>query len=239
MGRDGKGDEQSEQSAWPAAEPIVTPEPVAFGDLRRVVPMSRQWGFDRGLPIDRYYIEGFLARHAVDIRGRVLEIQDNVYTRRFGADRVTVSDVLHVIEGNPKATIVADLTEAHHIPSAMFDCIVLTQTLNYIYDVRAALKTVYRILKPGGVVLATVPGICQQADPGSGFWHFTTMSVRQLFAEVFAATHVQVESHGNVLAAIAFLHGLATQELRQDELDYYDPEYEVSITVRAVKQRTA
>jgi SAM-dependent methyltransferase len=238
MGRDGKGDEPSEQSAWFAAEPVVTPEPIAFGDLRRVVPVSRQWGFDRGLPIDRYYIEGFLARHAADIRGRVLEIQDDTYTQRFGADRVTVRDVLHVIEGNPKATIVADLTEANHIPSAIFDCIVLTQTLNYIYDVRAALKTVYRILKPGGVLLATVPGICHQADPGSAFWNFTTMSVRQLFAEAFLPTHVQVESHGNVLAAIAFLHGLATQELRQDELDYYDPEYEVSITVRAVKQRT-
>ena len=83
---------------------------VSFGNLRRVTPISREFGFDRGLPVDRYYIENFLTHHADDIRGRVLEIGDNSYTRRFGGDHVTKSDVLHVVEGNPQATIVGDLT---------------------------------------------------------------------------------------------------------------------------------
>src|SRR5215210_7162112 len=54
-----------------------------FGSLRRVTPLSRYFGFDRGLPIDRYYIENFLARQAEDIHGRVLEIGDNSYTQRY------------------------------------------------------------------------------------------------------------------------------------------------------------
>ena len=211
---------------------------VRFGSLRRLTPISRTFGFDRGLPIDRYYIERFLSAHGGDIRGDVLEIGDDTYTRRFGGDRVKKSDVLHVSEENPKATIVGDLTCAAHIPSDSFDCVILTQTLHLIYDVRGALKTLHRILKPGGVLLATFPGISQMSYDRwreSWYWAFTHLSARRLFEEIFPTANVNVEVCGNVLAAIAFLHGLATEELRQEELDYRDAHYEVSILVRAVK----
>ena len=72
---------------------------INFGDLRWLEPVSRQFGLERGLPIDRYYIEKFLAQHAVDIRGRVLEIGDDSYTRWFGGARVHTRDVLHVNAG--------------------------------------------------------------------------------------------------------------------------------------------
>jgi glycosyltransferase involved in cell wall biosynthesis len=209
---------------------------VRLGDLRRTRPISREYGYDRGRPIDRYYIEDFLARHARDIRGRVLEIGDSAYTRQFGADRVEVSDVLHVDESNPRATIVGDLSAAEHVPSGAFDCFILTQTLQLVYDVPAACQTAYRILKPGGVLLVTVPGITQISDNDwrdTWYWSFTTRSVRALLEEVFPK--VEVEAHGNVLAATAFLHGLATEELRPEELDHSDQDYEVLITARAVK----
>jgi SAM-dependent methyltransferase len=213
---------------------------VKFGSLRRVKPISREFGFDRGRPVDRYYIENFLARYADDIRGRVLEIKDNSYTQKFGRDRVAKSDVLDVIEDNLEATVIADLTCADNIPSDSFDCFVLTQTLQMIYDARAALNTIHRILKPGGVVLATFPGISQINNDddewnGSWYWSFTTLSARRLFEEVFPRSNVKVETYGNVLAAIAFLEGLAVEELHQEELDHRDRNYEVIITVRATK----
>lgn len=211
---------------------------VRFGDLRRLAPISTQFGYDRGRPIDRYYIEGFLARHAGDVRGRVLEVGDDTYTRRFGGDRVAVRDVLHVAEGHPGATFTGDLATADHIPSDTFDCIILTQTLHLIYDVRAALRTLHRILKPGGVLLATVPGITQ-IDYGewgdTWFWSFTQRAIRQLAAEIFPDDRIDVACHGNVLAATAFLQGLAVEELRRDELDHLDPHYQLLITLRAVK----
>jgi len=211
---------------------------VRFGDLRRLTPISRNFGFDRGRPIDRYYIEAFLAANATDIRGRVLEIGDNSYTTRFGNGRVTSSDVLHVKEGNPSSTIVADLTDAKEIDSETFDCIILTQTLHLIYDVRAALHTLSRILKPNGTVLATFPGISQIDHHEWGtswYWSFTTRSARRLFEECCSNMVCRIRSHGNVLAATAFLQGLATSELRDEELDYEDADYEVLITVRGVK----
>ena len=211
---------------------------VRFGSLRRVLPISQDFGFDRGLPIDRYYIEGFLAVNAVDIMGHVFEIGDDIYTRQFGNERVTKSDVLHVTEGNLKATIVGDLVRADHIPSNCFDCIILAQTLQFIYDVPAAIKTLYRILRPGGVLLATFPGISQKPDDEwAAFWcwSFTTLSAKLLFEEVFPTTNITIEAYGNVMASTAFLYGLATRELRRSELDYHDPKYELLITVRAIK----
>jgi len=211
---------------------------IRFGDLRRVTPISTWFGFDRGLPIDRYYIERFLADYSEDIQGRVLEVGDPNYTRQFGGDRVTKSDVLHVSERNPLATFVGDLTCAGHIPSKTFDCVIVTQTLHLIYDVRAALGTLYRILKPNGILLVTVPGISQISYDQWGkswYWSFTSLSIRQLLEEFLPAKYVEVESCGNVLAATAFLQGIATSELERTELDFRDPHYEVLITARASK----
>jgi SAM-dependent methyltransferase len=216
---------------------------VRFGSLRRLHPIGEVFGVKRGQSvdrcIDRYYITAFLAHHAADIHGHVLEIADNTYTRRFGGSRVQSADVLHAVPGNPTATIVADLTSATDVPSGRFDCIILTQTLQYIYDLHAALRTVHRLLKPGGVVLATVPGISQtsryDAEQWGEFWRFTTLSARRLFGEVFPDYATTVQGYGNVLVALAFLYGLLSEELRREELDYHDPDYELLITIRAQK----
>lgn len=205
---------------------------------RRVTPVSRTWGYDRGSPVDRYYIETFLGRHTRDIRGRVLEVGDSSYTKRFGGDRVETSEILDVSEGNPEATYVADLSNAGHLPSDRFDCIIFTQTLHLIYNVPAAIQALRRLLKPGGVLLATFPGITkisQHEWGGSWYWGFSGNSARRLFGDVFTPPGVVIESFGNVLTASAFLYGFAQEELSRGELDHRDPEYEVIITARAEK----
>src|SRR3990172_2333996 len=103
-------------------------------------PVSFKFGFDRGQPIDRYYIEGFLDRNRHDISGRVLEIGDSEYTKRFGSFHVIHSDVLHVEEGNQQATLVGNLATGEGIPNNTFDCMILTQTFPFIYDMNEAIK---------------------------------------------------------------------------------------------------
>jgi SAM-dependent methyltransferase len=171
----------------------------------------------------------------------VLEIGTNKYTKIYGGDQVIQSDVLHVAEEKPDVTIIGDLTRGEGMEANTFDCIILTQTLQTIFDLPAACKTVYRILKPGGVVLATVPGISKisryDMDRWGYYWSFTTKSISKLFEEVFPVKDLHVGAHGNVLVAVAFLHGLAAEELRKKELDYVDPDYELLITVRAKKPK--
>ena len=213
---------------------------VSAGDFGSVVPISRDFGFDRGTPIDRYYIEHFLERHALEIAGRVLEVGGDDYTQRFGGSRVTRSDILHIHQGNPRATIVGDLTDPAVLPENAFDCIVLTQTLHLIYDVRLAVARLYRALAPGGVVLVTAPGI-SQIDRGewgsSWFWSFTTESLSRLFKECFRPADVMVEHYGNVFAATAFLQGLAVEEVDTSKLAPLDKSYQVIVAVRARKNR--
>jgi glycosyltransferase involved in cell wall biosynthesis/SAM-dependent methyltransferase len=221
-----------------ATERDVDPGDVQFGMFRRLTPISHDFGYERGQPVDRHYIEGFLAGCAADVQGRVLEIGDRTYTRRYGKDRVTGSDMMHVTPGEPEATIIGDMATADHIPSDTFDCIIFTQTLQLIYDFHSAIRHLHRILKPGGVLLITFPGISQTYDTewGSNWcWAFTPVSARRMFGDVFGPASTHVESHGNVLAAIAFLHGLTAEELTAEELAYHEAGYAVTVAVRAVK----
>ena len=214
---------------------------VDFGGLRRLSPISAVFGQDRDLlTIERYYIEQFLAANATDIKGRVLEMGDPTYIRKFGKG-VTREDVLNYVEGNPNATIVADLTDAPHIPDDTFDCIIITQTLQMIFEVDKAIKTLHRILRPGGVVLCTSHGMTRVArregvDDWGEYWHFTTQSKRRLFRAVFPRDNVQVSTVGNVFTCICNLHGLAASEVDQSELDIHDPNFEMLVLVRAVKE---
>jgi SAM-dependent methyltransferase len=215
---------------------------VDFGGLRRLSPISAIFGQDRDLlTIERYYIEQFLARHAADIKGRCLEMGDPAYTHRFGGTKVTQPDVLNYVEGNPQATIVADLTDAPHIPNDSFDCIIITQTLQMIFEVDMAIATLHRILKPGGVVLCTSHGMSRVArregvDDWGEYWHFTTQSKRRLFRAHFPRENVEVSTVGNVFTCICNLHGLGAGEIDQSELDLHDPNFELLVLVRAVKE---
>jgi SAM-dependent methyltransferase len=216
---------------------------VRFGQLRRLKPISTDYGNSRGLEIDRYYIEKFLSEHASDIHGHVLEIKHNTYTRKYGGDRVTKSDVLHKLPGNPDATIVADLSGSNDLQSNTFDTIIFTQTLQFIYDIKSTIATLYRILKPGGVLLVTASGMAQISredfELWGEYWRFTSLSAQFLFEEVFPKENVSVNSHGNVLSAISFLQGLAAEDLKRRELDSVDPNYELIVAIRAVKPAQA
>lgn len=209
------------------------------GLFRRTIPVDNQWGGKRGRIIDRYYIEKFLSKQDCDVRGYVLEFGDDAYAHRFGKDKITRVEVLDLNASNKHATIVADLSHGESIPSDAFDCVICTQVLLLVFNIRAAVQTLYRILKPGGVVLVTVPGI-QKISRGDmetcgDYWRFTEHSLRRLFEEVFPRESIDVKASGNVLAATAFLHGLAVEDLRQENLDIDDPDFPVSIALRASK----
>jgi SAM-dependent methyltransferase len=212
---------------------------VDFGDLRRLAPISSTWGFDRGVPVDRFYIDRFMRSHERDVRGRVLEIANPAMTRRYGGDRVTRSDVLHPVAAPAPVTLVGDLATGEGIPEAAFDCAIVTQTLLLVYDVQAAIRTLGRILAPGGVALVTVPGLTkisrEDMDQWGQFWSFTSASLRRLFNESFDSERVSIEAYGNVLAATAFLHGLSADELTEDELLHRDRDFEVLLAVRAAR----
>lgn len=213
---------------------------VVFSDLNRTEPVSTVFGIDRGTPIDRYYIEQFLKEHSSDIQGSVLEVADSCYSRKYGSDSVTKYETfLTPSSDNGNASIVGDLTDTSTLPTGKIDCFICTQTFNFIFDVEKAVAGAHHLLKPGGVLLVTVAGLCQisryDMDRWGDYWRFTTASVLQVFERVFGSD-VNVKSYGNVLAACALLQGVAVEDLPNPALlDDNDPDYQVIITVVARK----
>jgi len=212
---------------------------VAFDDLSRVEPVSNRFGLDRGTPIDRYYIEKFLERRSTLIRGRILEVGESTYSRRYGRESCSTFEVLHAPPGNRKTTIVGDLTDISTLPENAMDCFICTQTFNFIYDVQKAVQGAHYLLKPGGVLLATVTGISQisryDMERWGDYWRFTTASALKLFESVFTGG-VEIESFGNVVAACAFLQGVAVEDLPDRALlEENDRDYQLLITIVARK----
>jgi SAM-dependent methyltransferase len=147
--------------------------------------------------------------------------------------------VLNVNPGKAVTTIVADLANGEGIPDDTFDCVILTQTLHLLYDLQSAIATLHRILKPGGTLLLTVPGTISQVATdewgATWYWGFTALSLRRLLEEAFPAGSIEIVQHGNVLASIGFLQGMAAEEFSADELDHRDELYPLLITARITR----
>lgn len=202
--------------------------------LRRIRPVSDEFGFDRGTPVDRVYLEEFLDEHSTEVHGDVLEVKSPAYTHRFGGDRVTRAHVLDLDPANEKATIVADLCEPGSLPPQGYDCVILSQTLQFVRLPEAALANVWQSLRPGATLLLTVP-VVSKLDHGPDMWRFTPAGLEELVRRACPGSEPEVVAYGNVLTCTAFLLGLAAQELRPRDLRKHDPNFPLLACARAVK----
>jgi SAM-dependent methyltransferase len=211
-------------------------QPVRWGTLRRLDPVSAVWGSERGTVVDRYYIDRFFERHGSLIRGRVLEVRDSGYTRRFG-QQVTSMDIVDIDPRNDEASIVADLADEGSLPSGAFDCAVVPQTLLFVRDPFAAVANLWESLAPGGTLLVSTPAI-SRLDPAAtdvDRWHLAPAGLAEVIARGCPGADVEIEAHGNPVVAIAFLQGIATEELRSAELEARHPLFPIVVTAVARK----
>jgi SAM-dependent methyltransferase len=201
-------------------------------------PLSNQYGFDRGIPLDRFFIEDFLKNHSADIKGVCLEVLSNDYTVKYGGEKVSQSDVLDIEATNQNANIIDDLRQLQKISDSTYDTIILTQVLQFIDHVEAAISECHRILKPGGVLLVTLPCL-SRADCISGtagdFWRFTQAGAKYLFAKKFNSENLIIDFYGNARSGLYFYAGLSIADTPRQVLQDKDANFPTIITVRAVK----
>jgi SAM-dependent methyltransferase len=202
---------------------------------------SSVFGFDRGTPVDRWYVERFLAAHGDCLRGDALEFGDATYLRRFGASGCR-HHVLHARPGNPLATLVGDLETGSGLPDNAFDAIIATQVLPFLYHTAPAAANLARMLRPGGVALLSVCGISPisryDEERWGDYWRFTPRSFRRLLDDAFPGGVREVTAWGNVQVASGFLYGMAAEEFSTDELLAQDGDFPLVMTARVEKALT-
>jgi SAM-dependent methyltransferase len=206
-----------------------------WGNLRRTQPFSDQFGFERGTPIDRFYLHRFLAAERAAITGDVLEIQVNGYARRFGHGLRSV----HTLDISPEfsPTYQCDLASAHSVVAAeTYDCFLLPNTLQHLARLEESLVQALRVVRPGGVILASAANLLRLTSADDDFWRLTAAGWRQIASRVWSGSDVEIRAHGNCLAAVAALYGLAVEELSGEELAVQDDRFPVLTTIKCTKR---
>jgi len=198
-------------------------------------PVSRTFGYERGVPIHRYYVDRFFEAHAHRIHGRCLEFDNSGHLRKFGRGRATRIDVLDLSADNANATIVADLTQPNNIPSDIFDCIVCVHVLHLVYEADALTRELHRLLAPEGTLLVAVPGTSMIDPNWTEYRRWTPLGIQTLLGQFFQPSHIQVECYGNSLAAAAEMRGLASDEIAPWDLDAKDDIFPVEVCAVAIK----
>ncbi|HWE81491.1 MAG TPA: hypothetical protein VG265_07560 [Gaiellaceae bacterium] len=212
-------------------------QPVRWGNLRRVEPRARHWGSERGTPVDRHYIDAFFREHASAITGRVLEVRDPRYASSLG-NGVTSVDIVDIDPRNDEATIIVDLSDPGSLPAGRFDCAIVPQTLVYVRDPFTAAANLWQSLAPGGTLLISSPAICRldSVFASEDRWHLTPAGLQAVMDQsASGAAEIRVTGRGNVLVAVAFLHGIAEEELSTAELAFDDPLFPIVVTAFARK----
>jgi SAM-dependent methyltransferase len=166
-----------------------------WGNLRRLRPFSENYGFDRGTPIDRYYLDRFLDTNRALVAGDVLEVQNSTYTMRFGHS-LSRTDTFDIVRG-PSVTFVCDLAESEPIiPSAAYDCVLLPNTLQHLRRLDACLRNALRIVRPGGAILASAAGFLPLTADAGDYWRMSPDGWRDTLASAWAGADVTVDARG-------------------------------------------
>jgi SAM-dependent methyltransferase len=169
----------------------------------------------------RHYIDLFLEKFRGEIRGRCVEFMPPYYRERCIARGGIESYDVWDVEQSPVATIVGDLQSAPQIASASFDCIIATHVLCNIARPWLASAEMLRILKPGGVVLCTVPMVLQGHAPHPrDYWRFTPDTLPVLFEDF---SRVEVHSYGNAATASGSPQFLMKWHFPKRVLNHHDP----------------
>jgi len=215
--------------------------PVDLKSLNADSPVDEHMGFSRGTPIDRYFIEKYLSDNSKKIQGNLLEVAEDKYIRQFCTSPENSSFAVLDFSSEvstPPTKYNFDLEKPETCPEEEFDTFVCTNTLNFLYEVRTAIKASHKILRPGGCFLGTVASYTQVSkfdyERWGDYWRFTDKSLKRLLEEEFK--DVEIKVFGNFSTALGLMQGLSVEEIQDKSIfDSVDPTYASVIGFKAIK----
>lgn len=209
-----------------------TKNSLDWGDFRRKVPICQAFGLTRGTPVDRYYLRQFIEEIQEQVNGKILEVGGTPKDKDFYQLNQGSSYQILNLEAGSGVDIVGDI----HNPSVMepesLDSVIIFNVLEHCYAPWIAVENIHKWLKSGGKCFAMVPnGIRVHATPVD-YWRPLPDGMNFLFRN-FSQQKLYV--YGNPISVIASYHGIAAEELSEEELNTFHPDYPVATCIVAEK----
>lgn len=131
------------------------------------------WIDEQYYRLSREHITANIKRWAYpEVGHRVLEIGPSL--RWAGFDTLDIK---------PGSTYQADITERTEIPDSAYDTVLALEVLEHTVNPFKALEEIRRILKPGGLLLASAPMNFREHGPLPDCWRFTRHGWRVLLKD--------------------------------------------------------
>jgi len=132
---------------------------------------------------------------------RVLDVgtKQAPYRQYFTRCRFDTVDVRPEVQPD----FVADVQQlAGAVPVEAYDLVICTEVLEHVEDPRGAIEQIRRVLKPGGILLATTPFIVPYHPDPTDYWRLTPEAWRSILRGWSSA---QIQPHGNRPLALWYL----------------------------------
>lgn len=195
---------------------------IDWGDLRRKFPLCNLFGFTRGVPIDRYYLEKFISEIRLEVVGTVLEVGGVLVNRELYQFSNATEYLTLDVEARPGISKVGDIHNPATIEFESLDTVVIFNVLEHCYDPWLAVKNIYSWLKVGGKCFCMVPNSQKIHDIPADYWRILPDGMKQIFQD-FPQQKLYV--YGNPMSVIANFLGISAGELSPKELDDFHPDY--------------
>lgn len=205
---------------------------IEYSDFKRYAPLCHDYGYSRGTPIDRYYLEQFIREIRSYVVGYTLEIggsRENQYLYGFTNAMSYKTMDMHQ---KPEVDITGDIHDPNSLGSNSFDSIILFNVLEHCEKPWIVVENIYNWLTKRGSVFCMVPNSQRIHRDPKDYWRILPDGMRSLFAKFPIK---QLYLYGNPITTIATMMGVAAEELSSEELNSFNSEYLVATCIYACK----
>lgn len=177
--------------------------------------------YDIDYSIARHYVDEFYFSEITKIRtgSRVLDLGGHkLYKRgRFDIEKYPLQVTYANLVNDKGADIQCDGAQIP-IRSGVFDAVICSQMLEHVPDPSLILQEVYRVLKPDGCLLATVPFLFRVHGDPYDYSRFTDYYWQSLLKKT-GFIDVSIEKQGSFYTVLVdFLKQYATQYASEKEI---------------------
>jgi SAM-dependent methyltransferase len=205
---------------------------VNWGSLGAYVPISTGFGFERGTPIDRYYLNRFIEEVRSQVRGVVIEIGGSLNNRTvYNFVNAREYHAMDLIQ-RPDVDIVGNAEDPAAFPASSIDSVIAFNVLEHCREPWVVIDNALLWLKPGGALFCMVPNAQRIHKMPGDYWRPLPQAVSWMLRRF--STH-QLRVYGNPIALVASFMGIASEEVPRRDLDFFNPDYPVATCAVAIK----